>query len=312
MLSRRQWLGRSLAAAPVLGPALPAFSAEKSCGMAMGTYGLPGMPLADAIDLVAETGFNAIEITVFPETTGDPAIHFDTAEKIAAVRDRIADKGLRLCALMAHLRPEEEDAKHREQLAKLRSLVELARALAPDDPPLLQTVLGGKGWESSKVHFRDRIADWNQVLANQRGRISIKPHRGNAMSTPANAVWLLEQLGNPRRIRMVYDFSHYAFRDPELTIEETVATALPVTNYVAAKDAKLVDGKVRFDLVGESKNWDHADIIRAFAEGGYDGDFCCEVSGQIWKNSDYDAKTATLICYQNLKAAFERAGVTLV
>ncbi|MEM6916662.1 MAG: TIM barrel protein, partial [Verrucomicrobiota bacterium] len=222
----------------------------------------------------------------------------------------ISGQGLRLCALMAHLKPEEEEEKHRKQLEKLRELAELARALAPQSPPILQTILGGKYWESSKTHFRDRIADWNQILADQRGYLSIKPHRSHAMSVPENAAWLLKQLGNPRRIRMVYDFSHYAFLEPEREIEETVELALPITNYVAVKDARKIDGKVRFDLVGESGSWDHADIIRTFAEGGYDGDFCCEVSSQIWKDSKYDAEAATRTCYENLKAAFERAGVT--
>lgn len=310
MLSRRRWIGQALVAGPAWGVGGVAFSAEKTCGMACGTYGLPGVPLAEAIDLISSTGFNAIEITVFPETTGDPAVYFDTQKKIREVRDRISDSGLRLCALMAHLKPEEDDAKHREQLSKLRSLVELARALAPDDPPLLQTILGGKDWASSRDQFRDRIADWNQVLADQKGRVSIKPHRSHAMALPENAAWLLEQLGNPRRIRMVYDFSHYAFLDPQREIDETVGIALPITNYVAVKDAHLADGKVRFDLVGESGSWDHADIIRAFSAGGYEGDFCCEVSSQVWKSPGYDAKSATLTCFQNLKAAFERAGVT--
>lgn len=310
MISRRSWIKTGLMAAPAAGLAN---ADEGGCGIAIGTYGLQSMPLAPAIELIAETGFNAFEITVFPGTTGDPSEYLKTKDQISKVRDQIADSGIRLSALMVDLKPQEDDSRHREQLSELRILIELARALAPDDPPLLQTILGGKEFEVSKNLFRDRLADWNRILADQKGYLSIKPHRSHAMGVPEDAVWILDQLGNPRRLRMVYDFSHYAFLEPERKIDETVAASLPITNYVAVKDAKIVDGKVRFDLVGESGNWDHAEIIKAFYEGGYRGDFCCEVSSQIWRSdSAYDAAAATKTCYRNLKDAFDRSGVPAV
>ncbi len=311
MLSRRGWIKTGLLAAPALGTQLPEWTGadEGGCGIAIGTYGLQSMALGPAIELIAKTGFTAFEITAFPGSTGDPAEFLNTESQIAEIRTRITDSGLRLSALMTDLRPEVDDAKHLEQLSELRTLIELSRSLAPEDPPLLQTVLGGKDWETSKTLFRDRIADWNRVLADQKGYLSIKPHRSNAMSVPEDAAWILKQLGYPRRVKMVYDFSHYAFLDPAREIAETVEAALPITNYVAVKDANLIDGKIRFDLVGESGNWDTADIVGAFHAGGYRGDFCCEVSSQIWREAEYDPQIATLTCYQNLKDAFDRAGV---
>lgn len=281
-----------------------------SCGVAIGTYGLQSMSVVEAIQLVAKTGFDAVEITVFPGTTGDPSGELQSKKVREEVRKALDDSGLRLCALMADLKPEQDDGKHADSLARLNQYIQLANELAPDDPPLIQTILGGKKWEDSKNLFRDRLANWNQILADQKGYLSIKPHRSHAMSTPAEAAWLLKQLGNPRRLSMVYDYSHYAFRDPELTIGETVAGALPITKYVAVKDALEVEGKVRFALAGESGNWDHAEIVKGLYEGGYRGDFCCEVSSQIWRSDpDYDPVEATKVCYRNLVAAFERAGV---
>jgi sugar phosphate isomerase/epimerase len=310
MVSRRDWIKTAALAASAAGLA----SAEEGgCGIAIGTYGLQSMPLAKAIQLISETGFNAFEITIFPGTTGDLAEFLKTTDQVSTVRDQIADSGLRLSALMGDLKPEEDDEKHLEQLSELRTMIELARALSPEDPPIIQTILGGKDWEKSKTLFRDRLADWNRILADQKGYLSIKPHRSHAMSVPENAKWLLDQLGNPRRLRMVYDFSHYAFLDPKREIAETVEIALPITNYVAVKDAVEVDDKIRFALVGESGNWDHADIVKAFHEGGYRGDFCCEVSSQIWRSDpNYDPVAATELCYRNLKSAFDRAGVAAV
>ncbi len=107
---------------------------------------------------------------------------------------------------------------------------------------------------------------------------------------------------------MVYDYSHFAFR--EMTIEATIAESLPWTNYVAMKDAFEREGKVGFSLVGESGNWDVSEIVRRFYEGGYRGDFCAEVSSLIWrKDPDYDWVAATRLCFANLQAAFQKAGL---
>lgn len=306
MNDRRAFLKTAALAAA----ATPLHAAEAgSCKLAIGTYGLQSMPLADAVRLIAEVGYDALEITSFDGMTGSPEA-LAKKEARSEIREVIDDSGIPLGALMVNLQPRKGDAAHREQLDTLRALIQLAHDLSPDAPPILQTVLGGKGWEDSKNLFRDRVADWNQLAADQKIVISIKPHRSHAMGTPERAAWLIAQLGDPRRLRMVYDYSHYAFHEPPLSIAETVETALPITNYIAVKDAVEKDGKVVFALAGESGNWDHADIIRAFYEGGYRGEFCCEVSSQIWRNNpSYDPVAATKTCYENMSAAFERAGV---
>ncbi len=285
-------------------------AAEKGgCGLAIGTYGLQSLPLAEAIQLIAKTGYNALEITALPDTTGAPSV-IKSPEDRKQIRSVIEDSGLRLCALMAGLEPQQDEAKHKEQLADLYYLIELGHALSPEKAPIIQTILGGKNWSESRDLFRDRIADWVQVAADQRGQLSIKPHRSHAMTVPAEANWLMDQLGSPDRLGMVYDYSHYAFHEPPLSIEETVTASLPRVNYVAVKDAVKEDGKVRFALAGESDSWDHAEIISALYDGGYRGDFCCEVSAQIWKNNPaYDAVKATVQCYEKMDAAFHRAGV---
>lgn len=282
---------------------------EGACRLAIGTYGLQSMPLVDAIQLIAETGYDGLEITSFEGMTGSPEALGEKSVR-SEVRKVIEGSGIPLGALMAGIKPTEDDAAHAAQLEELKRLIELAHDLSPDSPPIIQTILGGKSWEDSKGLFRDRLADWLQVAGDQKGTISIKPHRSHAMETPENAKWLIEQLGSPKRLGMVYDYSHYSFKDPVLSVSETVQTALPITNYIAVKDAVQVDGKVRFALAGEGKAWDHAEIIKAFYAGGYRGDFCCEVSSQIWRAEGYDPVKATKVCYENMAAAFERAGVS--
>lgn len=313
MTTRRAFLQTSLAATGGLAsPAIAASgsvgaSARGGCGLAIGTYGLQAMPLEAAIRLVAEVGFDAIEITAFPGTTGAPAVL--PSEDRRRLRTLLGDSGVRLCGLMADLHPKRLEADHKKQLAELYHLIKLGHELSPGQAPVVQTVLGGKDWNESRELFRDRVANWVQIAADLRGYVSIKPHRSHAMSLPAEATWIIEQLGSPERLGMVYDYSHYAFREPNLTIAETVAASLAHTNYVAVKDAVRENGTVRFALAGEGGEGDHAEIVSAFHDGGYRGDFCCEVSAQIWKAEGYEPVAATKRCFENMKTAFEQAGV---
>ncbi|MFO1483381.1 MAG: TIM barrel protein [Verrucomicrobiaceae bacterium] len=300
-MNRRTFLGTGVLAAAA------ANAAPKACGLGISTYGLQSFDLAAALQFVAETGYDCVEITAFEGFTGDPLKV--AKEQRPGLRQVLKDQKLRLCALTADLHPSADNAVHAKQTESLRKMAELGQDLLPDHPPLIQTVFAGKDWEASKMLFRDRLADWVKVADEMKFTFCIKPHRMQAMSRPEDAIWLFKQLGEPPRLRMIYDYSHFHRREPVMTIADTVATSLPWTAYVASKDAVMKDGKVVFALTGESGEFDHADIVKAFVAGGYAGDFCCEVSSQIWKAKGYDAVAATKTCYKNLADAFKRAGV---
>lgn len=306
-MNRRTFLKHSALAVPAALSPLIVRAATPSCGLGISTYGLQSMELAAAIRLIAETGFDCVEITVMEGFTGDP-LKVSKAQR-PALRQVLKDQKLRLCSLMADLHPSADDAVHAKQTEALRQMAELGHDLSPESPPLIQTVFAGKDWEASKMLFRDRLGDWVKVADEMKFTFCIKPHRMQAMSRPEDAIWLFNQLGEPLRLRMVYDYSHFHRREPQMTLADTVKTSLPWTAYVASKDAIVKDGKVVFALTGEGGELDHADIVKALVAGGYAGDFCCEVSSQIWKAKGYDAVAATKLCYKNLADAFKRAGV---
>ena len=56
----------------------------------------------------------------------------------------LEETGLRLCALMADMKPEKEDSKHYSSLSHLTGLIQMAHDLCPEKPPLIQTILGRK------------------------------------------------------------------------------------------------------------------------------------------------------------------------
>lgn len=303
----RRGLFQAATGALLAGAMSPARAADDTgCTLSFGTYGMKTLKTEDAVRAVARAGFDGVEITVAPGWDAAPSNM--PAERRKAVRLIIEGQGLKLPSLMEHLYPAEDDAQHAADLERLRASAQLAHDLCPDAPPLIQTVLGGGEWEKVKGHFVKRLADWMRVAEEADVVFAIKPHRGGGMSRPSEAVWLIKQLGDPPHIRMVYDYSHYAFRG--MPLEETIATALPYTAHIAVKDAvKKDDGKVTFQLPGESGTFDYVPLIRQFYDGGYRADFCCEVSGAVWGKEGYEPLKAAAFCYEKMAAAFDRAGV---
>ena len=266
------------------------------------TYGMKTLPLAKALDVIAEVGFEAVEICVRPEWDSAPAKM--TPERRAATREQLAKHGLKLTALMEHLPPAATDAEHKRHLERLKGVYELARDLGAGKPPLMQTVLGDGSWDTLKNVFRDRVADWVK-LGQEHGVVTcIKPHRGGAMSRPSEAIWLIQQLENTKWLRIVYDYSHYIYRD--IPLAESLAEALPYVAHVAVKDTILKDGKTSFVLPGEAGTIDYATLFSQLKAGGYRGDLSCEVSGMVSNKPDYDPIAATKICFRNLDPVFRK------
>lgn len=268
--------------------------------LAIGNYGMKSVPLEEAIRRVAALGFGGFECCANAEWDSEPSRM--NAERRRTAAGLLADGGLRLVAVMEDLPPQADDARHRTALDRLRQAMELARDLTRGGRPLVQTVLGGGVWEQVRGIFRDRLGSWVDLARNQGCTVAIKPHRFGAMSTPGQAAWLLQQLGSPDQLRIAYDYSHYAFRD--LSIEDTVRQADGLVAYVALKDAVMADGKVSFALPGAAGTVDHAAVRRALEAAGYMGDYCCEVSGQVWRQPGYDPFVAAETCHRHLAPLF--------
>ncbi|MDA1049502.1 MAG: TIM barrel protein [Planctomycetota bacterium] len=308
-VDRRSFLRESVAASSVF--ALTAASLARAdtaiagVTFSFGTYGMKSMSTEDAIRTVAQVGYDGIEIAA--RTDWDAAPARMSKPRREQVRTLLADSGLRVTALMEHLYPAKEKAEHEAGLARLREVARLGHDLSPTSPPLIQTVLGGGTWDEQKNMLRDRLGDWAKLAAETRTVIAIKPHRGGGMSTPTEAAWLIQQLDDTPWIRMVYDYSHYAFRD--MSVEDTVETALPYTAHIAIKDTIETDKGFRFVLPGGSNSFDYADLFKRFYAGGYRADICCEVSGMVSNQNEYDPTAAAKECYATIAPQFERAGV---
>lgn len=272
--------------------------------MGFGTYGLPGYSLADSIKLIAETGFDSIEIAAMPGYHGHPD-EIPKAKR-AEIRKQIADSGIQLGALMGIPRPHKDKAAENKE--KFQQLLDLAADLSDgDERPLIQSVLGGGSWEDEKELFRDHLGPFVELASKAGIKLAIKPHRGQAMSRPEHGVWIIDQLNATGKLTLVYDYSHFAYRD--MGVEETVKIALPHTSYIVVKDAVEKDGKVGFQLPGTAEDLPHVQVLKAFADGGYRGEVCCEVSSMVWRAGGYEPKSATETCYKNLSRIYAKAGI---
>ena len=274
--------------------------------LGFGTYGTRGLSTEEAIRLIAKSGYDAIELTV--NASWDASPEMMPAPRRERIRDQLAESGLRLTSLMESINPSADRAQQHKNMDRLRGSAELGRQLSAGHPPQIQTVLGSGNWEERRQMFVDRLGRWAELARETGTVISIKPHRGGAMSRPSEAVWIFKQLGNPRWLRMVYDFSHYIFRDMQL--EETIRQSARYTNQVVVKDTvRTAAGGTTFVLPGESGNIDYVRLLQLFHRHGYRGDVSCEVSSAVWRQEDYDPQSAVQTCYRNMAAAFQAAGL---
>ena len=278
---------------------------EEPLTLGMGTYATKLLKTEKAIRLISDTGFDSVELTV--NAGWDAAPENMPAQRRVEISQQLKASGLHLTSLMEHTVPSKDDAKAAENLKRIQRAASLSRDLATHEPPVIQTVLGGGKWEEQKNLFVDRVSKWGEAAAKFGVTVLVKPHRGAAMSTPADGVWLVEKINN-KHVRLCYDYSHFIYRDLDLV--KTIHQAAPYTQHIAIKDTvKKPDGGFQFVLPGEAGTIDYVKLLQTFYDDGYRGDICCEVSGMVWSKPGYDPVAAVKTCYKNVAKVFSEAGI---
>ncbi|HEV7401479.1 MAG TPA: sugar phosphate isomerase/epimerase family protein [Chthoniobacteraceae bacterium] len=310
LLSRRHFLGSLLAGALGAKASLAA-NAGAAAGPTLGfnTYGMKTLTTEEALRELAKIGFDSVQLDCSVGCDADlPKM---TPARRTEIRKLAEASDLKLTALQGMRSPSADDRRHEADLERLKALAELAHDLWPEQPLLIEAGLGGREpWEKAKALFVPRVADWVKVADRSDVTIVVKPHRDTSMDRPEQAVELFQALGTPRRLRMSFDYSHFALRD--MPPADAIRTALPWTGFVAIKDVATENGKAVFKLPGETKQIDYAALIRQFHEGGYRGDYSCEISAMIFTKPGFDCLAAARTSYANLAPAFVSARVKRV
>ncbi len=280
---------------------------KKAPGITLGfsLYGMKTLSIDAALAACAKIGYDAVELAVMPDWPAAPAKL--SSDDRRALRERLAELGLALPALMENLNLDVDDAADRGQLDRLKAAAGLAHDLVPDNPPLVETVVGGKAgqWAQVKDRFADRLAGWVRIAEQTQTVLAVKPHRFGALNTPDDAVALVEKINSPW-LKLAYDYSHFQFRD--LPLGDTLERMIPLSRFIHVKDTVLDQGKARFVLPGDGE-FDYVPLLREAAALGYRGCICVEVSGMVSNQPGYDPVAAAHRSYDNLAPAFEKAGV---
>lgn len=299
--TRRHFLATTALAAC----SLPAAAPARRVGFGFSLYGMKTLPVADALRVCAETGFHDVEFALNPGYPTEPKLLSSDQRK--ELRAQLAARGLRLAALMDNFHLTVDDPTHAANLERLKAAAQLAHDLAPDAPPVLETVMGGKPaeWDKVKAQMAARLADWGRAAAAGKLTLCIKPHVGSAAHLPEHALWLLDQVKNPA-VKLAYDFSHYQLRGVDLG--QSLDALLPHTRFIHVKDSIGELGKFQFVLPGEGKI-DYADYFRRLKAANWSGSVCVEVSGQVFSKPGYDPVAAAKKSYAALAPAFKAAGL---
>ena len=305
MQSRRKVIASGIGALGVTSlPLKPAPKEEQKCTLGFSTYGMRMLKTEQAIQVLSRIGYTAIEIAVRSGWDADSAKL--SQERRTGIRNMLANSPLKLTSFMEHLALTDKK-KQRHAIERLKMAADLAHDLGTSNVPVIQTTLGGGKFSAIKGLLLEHLSEWVELANKEKVTIAIKPHRGGVVSQPTEAAWLFHQLKHPPRLKMVYDFSHYIFRDLEM--EDTIQTALPHTVHIAVKDAAQENDRVVFKLPGETGNIDFVKMIQLFHEGGYRGDINCEVSGMVSGKKGYDPFVAAKTCFKNLNRAYQAAEV---
>ncbi len=291
---------RTLLAAALAG-ASRGFAAAPAIRLEIGNYGMQSMTVDGALASIHEIGYDGAELCCMPDWPSEP-------KKLdPAARRRIRDSGMPIPSLIEAFNLLAPGAALAGTPDRIRAAAALAHDIAPDHPPLLQTVLGGKPGEFEKVRdtMATRLGEWARVAAESRIRLAVKAHAMNACDTPEKLLWLIDKVSNPA-LTAVYDYGHFQLAG--LTIEQTMGAMLPRSAFITVKDSKRVDGKPQFLLPGDG-SIDYTHYFAVVKNMGWKGWVLVEVTRQLQTQPGYDPVQAARRSYAHLAPVLNNLGL---
>jgi sugar phosphate isomerase/epimerase len=297
----------SVAAASRFAPPARGDDPLRTIGLGFSLYGMKALTIRAALQALAEIGYDCIELPVMPDWPGDSSQLSAAARR--ELRGLLAERALRLTALMENLPAVGDDAQQRTNLERLKRAAELAHDVQREKaaPPLIETILGGKAGEFEAVKERlvERLGEWTSVLADAQVVLTIKAHVGNSTQRPEQLLWLLDKIASPW-LKAAYDYSHFQLQN--LDLPQTLDKLLPKSAFIHVKDTEHSQGKRGFLLPGEG-TIDYVQMFRLLRASPYRGDVVVEVSSQVSNKPGYEPLAAASKCYNHLAEAFAKAGL---
>lgn len=271
------------------------------------TWGMQSVAAEDSIPLLADIGFDSIELTVVPGWKDE--LDSLTSARRTRIKELLRSSGLALPALAAHRSLVAADpAEQAENWRRLTGAVDLAVELASEEgPPVIDTTVGGKAgeWDELRDRMVERIGRLCDYAARRGVTVAIEPQVMNALDTPERVIDLLELVGRSN-LKIAFDISHFNVQG--IPIEESVAKLAAATVFAHVKDERGVKPNYEFLIPGEG-DFDYVRYLRAMKKAGYHGDVHVEISLMVQRRPCFDPLAAAQQSYRVLAAAFDEAGI---
>ena len=271
------------------------------------TWGMPKVPVDEALAHLAALGFDGVELTVIPGYTTELS-KLDAVER-RRIRQLLQKHHLMLPAIAAHSSLLSNDKEtHAANMARLKGAVDLAVELAQGDIiPAIDTTPGGKPaeWDAVRDLLVERTRELVEYAQARNVTIAMEPHVGAVIDTPEKVLQLLELVDSPY-LKVNFDISHFDIVG--LTIQDTVAALAPHTAHTHVKDQRGRVPNYEFLIPGEG-GFDYLNYLKAMQTHGYDGFITVEVSVMVQRRPDYDPFAAATLSYETLSRAFIEAGI---
>ena len=272
-------------------------------------YGMPGLPLEQALAFHAEVGYRAIELTVLP-TYATALDTFDGTAR-AGARELLRGYGL-VCSGIANFQTltDADEAATAPIMDNHRRAVDLAVDLAlGDTPPVVAFYSGGAvaDWPAARGRLIDRIGEL-AAYAQRRGVVlAMKAHALGCVSRPYQLVDLGEQIDSPA-FRFCFDMSHYEVQG--LSIEQALYPLVPLSAHTEVKASIGRAPEQEYMIPGETGTQsDFVGQFRAMTALGYRGYLVPEMSVHVMRRPDYDQEAALRLAFNALTEALRAAGV---
>lgn len=271
------------------------------------TWGMPQVPIDDAVAHCAALGFDGLELTVIPGWSTDAA-GLDAAAR-RRIRRLYDDHRLELCGFSGNTPLLAEDPPaHAEHMARLRGYLDLAAELQrPGERLTVSTTSGGDpdDWEQVKDMLVDCFGELAQYAQRAGVLIGMEPHVGAALHRPEQVLWLLEQIDSPG-LTIHFDISHFHVQG--MAMESVIAQLAPHSAHTHVKDERGLAPNHEFLIPGEGEV-NYVRYLRAMQRAGYDGHIVVEISLMVQGRPDYDPLAAASRSYRVLAHAFDEAGI---
>lgn len=276
--------------------------------LACADYTWPAATHSLALDIIRGLGFTAVDIGfmagrshVRPEVVGD-----DTAAWAGRVSERVEARGLVVSDVFAQpasfevMAVNHPDAAEQERAAAFfRRCLEFARRLGSPGLTLLPGIsFGQEAWELAAQRAAKGLR-WRVDEAGAAGvAVSVEPHIGSVIDTPARAGDLLEMVPG---LALTLDYGHFVAAG---AAEKTVEPLLRHSRHVQCRGGApgLLQASMHVSTI------DFPAMVRQLAALGYAGFLACEYVWSEWQGCDQvDNLTETVALRDVLSSALAGA-----